>query len=30
MSKRMPLVSQHFEDISREVLEKYQDMIRSF
>jgi hypothetical protein len=30
MSKRMPLVSQHLESISREALEKYQDIIRQY
>jgi hypothetical protein len=30
MGKRMPLVSQHLESISREALEKYQEIIRSF
>jgi len=30
MSKRMPLVSQHLESISREALEKYQDIVRRY
>jgi hypothetical protein len=30
MSKRLPLVSQHFENISRAVLEKYQDIVRRY
>ncbi len=30
MSKRLPLVSQHLESISREALEKYQDIIRQY
>lgn len=30
MSKRMPLVSQHLENISREALEKYQDIVRQY
>jgi len=30
MSKRLPLVSQHMESISREALEKYQDIIRRY
>jgi hypothetical protein len=29
MSKRMPLVSQHLENISREALEEFQDIARS-
>ena len=30
MSKKNPLVSQHLENISREALEKYQDIVRRF
>jgi len=30
MAKRKPLVSQHLENISREALEKYQDIIRLY
>ena len=30
MSKRVPLVSQHLENISRVALEKYQDIIRQY
>lgn len=30
MSKRLPLVSQHLENISREALEKYQDIVRRY
>jgi len=30
MSKRMSLVSQHLENISREALEKYQDIVRRY
>ena len=30
MGKRMPLVSQHLESISREALEKYQDIVRRY
>jgi predicted GIY-YIG superfamily endonuclease len=30
MSKRMPLVSQHLESISREALERYQDIVRRY
>jgi len=30
MSKRMPLVSQHLESISREALEKHQDIVRRY
>jgi len=30
MSRRMPLVSQHLENISREALEKYQDIVRRY
>jgi hypothetical protein len=30
MGKRMPLVSQHLENISREALEKYQDIVRRY
>jgi len=30
MSKRMPLVSQHLENISREALEKFQDIVRRY
>jgi predicted GIY-YIG superfamily endonuclease len=30
MSKKSPLVSQHLENISREALEKYQDIVRRY
>ena len=30
MSKKNPLVSQHLENISREALEKYQDIVRRY
>jgi hypothetical protein len=30
MPKRLPLVSQHLENISREALEKYQDIVRRY
>jgi len=30
MAKRSPLISQHLENISREALEKYQDIIRQY
>ena len=30
MAKRKPLVSQHLENISREALEKFQDVIRLY
>jgi len=30
MSKKNPLASQHLENISREALEKYQDIIRQY
>jgi hypothetical protein len=30
MSKKKPLVSQHLENISREALEKYQDIVRRY
>jgi hypothetical protein len=30
MAKRAPLVCQHLENISREALEKYQDIIRQY
>src|SRR4030043_2310873 len=30
MSKRAPLVCQHLENISREALEKYQDIVRRY
>ena len=30
MAKRTPLVCQHLENISREALEKYQDIIRQY
>jgi hypothetical protein len=30
MSKRTPLVCQHIENISRDALEKFQDVIRSY
>ena len=30
MAKRKPLVSQHLENISREALEKYQNIIRRY
>jgi predicted GIY-YIG superfamily endonuclease len=30
MSKKMSLVSQHLENISREALEKYQDIVRRY
>lgn len=30
MAKQTPLVSQHLENISREVLEKYREIIREY
>jgi hypothetical protein len=30
MAKRTPLVCQHLENISREALEKYQDIVRRY
>jgi hypothetical protein len=30
MGKRAPLVSQYLENISREALEKYQDIVRQY
>jgi hypothetical protein len=30
MAKRKPLVSQHLENISRDALEKYQNIIRRY